>query len=486
MSESFRRITGTEMEYVFSVADKNNPPGRGRTLSSNEYTPFVNKYLKKEDVVFLKSASYNQSFHWLGNGARWYNDTGEHREYATPEDDSFIGTTANEMVGEALTAAVAQLIAEEEPDRFGPVEVSKRVIDDIGNVCGYHENYCVDAKSIAIDPESLALLGVHMATRNILFGTGYLKPNGSFLLAQKGSRATLDFDNGTTGARKPVVNLRDEPHCDSDINRRVHLISGDPNMSPWATRLKLGTTSLVLALIEHGRSLPSIRLKDPLAVVMNNVSLDLDGNNRYRLKNGRVKTAAEIQLSELRAAMRLAKEIDFDDEHLWSLQEWDKALHDFIQDPKLLRDRADWVIKREILECTRDRHGMDWKDAELRGVDRSFSNLGKTGIGLTLRKSRWEQWMPPQPLLKERRAGYPPPNTRAVLRGTFIEKFPESHATIDWSSITYKGHLYSTKLPAMINHAELQKLFDDQTDKQLTAAAHEEDSDNHLYPEFTD
>ena len=54
--------------------------------------------------------------------------------------------------------------------------------------------------------------------------------------------------------RRPLVNTRDEPHADSTRYRRFHVIIGDSNMSEWATAMKVGTTALVLDLIERGQA----------------------------------------------------------------------------------------------------------------------------------------------------------------------------------------------------------------------------------------
>ena len=48
----------------------------------------------------------------------------------------------------------------------------------------------------------------------------------------------------------PIVNTRDEPHADAQKYRRLHVIVGDANLSEVATFLKVGTTALVLAMVE--------------------------------------------------------------------------------------------------------------------------------------------------------------------------------------------------------------------------------------------
>ena len=63
--------------------------------------------------------------------------------------------------------------------------------------------------------------------------------------------------------RRPIINTRDEPHADSSKYRRFHVIIGDSNMSEFATALKIGTTALVLDLIETGKA-PQLELANPI------------------------------------------------------------------------------------------------------------------------------------------------------------------------------------------------------------------------------
>jgi hypothetical protein len=53
-----------------------------------------------------------------------------------------------------------------------------------------------------------------------------------------------------TTLKRPIVNTRDEPHADPKRFRRLHVIVGDANLAEVATFLKVGTTAIVLAMIE--------------------------------------------------------------------------------------------------------------------------------------------------------------------------------------------------------------------------------------------
>ena len=62
--------------------------------------------------------------------------------------------------------------------------------------------------------------------------------------------------------RRPLVNTRDEPHADAEPVPAFPRHLGDANMSEWATALKIGTTALVLDLIERGAA-PQLEIAQP-------------------------------------------------------------------------------------------------------------------------------------------------------------------------------------------------------------------------------
>ena len=103
----------------------------------------------------------------------------------------------------------------------------------------------------------VAQITPHFVTRQIFCGAGKV---GSELAGistdevpyQLSQRA--DFFEEEVGLettlKRPIVNTRDEPHCDPQRFRRLHVIVGDANMSEVATYLKVGTSAIVLAMIE--------------------------------------------------------------------------------------------------------------------------------------------------------------------------------------------------------------------------------------------
>src|SRR5205814_350103 len=132
------------------------------------------------------------------------------------------------------------------------------------------------------------------------------------------------------------INTRDETHVDASRYRRFHVILGDSNMSEWATALKIGTTALVLDLIERGQA-PQLEIAQPVDA---NKSISRDQNYDWiiELKDGRKISAIEVQRIYLRAAAKVdppspgsgAAGNFADEDRQWILQEWENGFNDQI------------------------------------------------------------------------------------------------------------------------------------------------------------
>ena len=93
--------------------------------------------------------------------------------------------------------------------------------------------------------------------------------------------------------RRPLINTRDEPHVDASRYRRFHVILGDSNMSEWATAMKIGTTALVLDLIERGEA-PQLEIAQPVDA-NRSISRDQTCDWIIELKDGRKISAIDVQ-----------------------------------------------------------------------------------------------------------------------------------------------------------------------------------------------
>ena len=150
----------------------------------------------------------------------------------------------------------------------------------------------------------------HFVTRQIFIGAGKVGcelPGMSaddvpFQISQRADFFEEEVGLETT-LKRPIVNTRDEPHCDASKYRRLHVIVGDANMSEVATYLKVGTTAIVLAMIEDDALGDDWLLANPVAAIRQ-VSHDPTLQRTVLLRDGRRATALEVQWGLLERARK--------------------------------------------------------------------------------------------------------------------------------------------------------------------------------------
>ena len=234
--------------------------------------------------------------------------------------------------------------------------------------------------------------------------------------------------------RRPIVNTRDEPHADTSKYRRFHVIIGDANMNEIATALKIGTTSLVLELIEKGRS-PLLELANPVEAAK---SISRDGACRWlvELADGRTISAIDVQRIYLDAARRYCDQSG--GEARWILEEWEAVLDDLQRDPMLCADRVDWVAKKFLLSTFREAEKLEWSDPWLQSIDMEYHNIDPVA-GLyheMLRTCAVRRFVDEDTI---RDAIFQPPvTTRAFFRGRAVAKFNASITSIQWDEVVFR------------------------------------------------
>ena len=148
------------------------------------------------------------------------------------------------------------------------VRLYKNNTDFLGHSYGCHDNYLM-RRDVPWDRIVAGVLPF-LVTRQIFAGAGKMgieaesapgQP-GVFQISQRADFFSVLVSIDTMN-RRPLVNTRDEPHADASRYRRFHVIIGDSNMSEWATAMKLGTTALVLELIESGKA-PQLEIAQPI------------------------------------------------------------------------------------------------------------------------------------------------------------------------------------------------------------------------------
>src|ERR1700735_795369 len=240
----------------------------------------------------------------LGNGARFYNDHA-HPEYCTPECSTLEELVAQDRAGERILMACAQQLTAQ---RGVAVRLYKNNTDFRGHSYGCHENYLLP-RSL---PWAQLAQGVQafLVTRQIFAGAGKfgVEEEDNFLTPDFQISQRADFfselQSVDTMQRRPIVNTRDEPHANPRLYRRFHVIIGDANMSPFATRLKIGTTALVLEALARDPRRAWPQLAYPLAALPA-ISRDPSFHWEIALAGGRTSTALAVQREYLRVVRQV-------------------------------------------------------------------------------------------------------------------------------------------------------------------------------------
>src|SRR5207249_2256728 len=129
-----------------------------------------------------------------------------------------------------------------------------------------------------------------------------------YCLSQRAQHICQEISGATTSSRS-IINTRDEPHADAERYRRLHVIVGDSNMSEFATFIKIGTTALVLDMIEDGFFDRDYSLQSPVQAIRD-ISHDPTLRETIKLKDGRSISALDLQLEYLEYATRYVETIE--------------------------------------------------------------------------------------------------------------------------------------------------------------------------------
>jgi Pup amidohydrolase len=372
----------------------------------------------------------------LTNGARLYNDHG-HPEYATPECRTLRDLVAHDKAGERIVGECARLRAEE---TGGEIRLFKNNTDFHGSSYGCHEGYLCGR---AVPFERL-LHGMipFLVTRILYAGAGKtgVETNGplsgecQYQISQRADFFT-EVASVDTLAKRPIFNTRDEAHTDPRRHRRLHVICGDANLSEFATALKVGTTCLVLSLLEAGWE-PLFRLKNPVDAIK---IVSRDPSHRWvlELEDGRTMRATDIQAIYVRDAQSLLAGADPDTD--WTLREWGRVLADLERDVYLAEDRVDWVAKRRLLETYIEAEGLWWEDDVLRSLDLEYHNVD-TELGLYYGLEEAGQMVRVvDDKAIDAAVRQAPRNTRAAVRGSLVRRFAPQIERISWGRVALRA-----------------------------------------------
>jgi proteasome accessory factor A len=431
-----RRIFGLENEYGVTCTFRGQ-----RRLSPDE----VARYLFRRVVSWGRSSNV-----FLKNGARLYLDVGSHPEYATPECDDLVDLVTHDKAGErtleGLLMDAERRLREE--GIAGDIYLFKNNTDSAGNSYGCHENYLVGRHG---EFSRLAdVLIPFLVTRQIICGAGKVlqTPRGAvYCVSQRAEHIWEGVSSATTRSR-PIINTRDEPHADAERFRRLHVIVGDSNMSETTTLLKIGTTDLVLRMIEAGIVMRDLTLENAIRAIRE-VSHDMTGKRRIKLANGREASALEIQLEYFAKARDFVHRRGADATAERVLDLWERTLQAVESgDLDKVEREIDWVTKYKLIERYRAKHDLPLSSPRIAQIDLAYHDVNRRrGLYYLLERKGQVDRVANDLRIFEAKS-VPPQTTRARLRGDFIRRAQEKRRdfTVDWVHLKLNDQAQRTVL----------------------------------------
>lgn len=384
----------------------------------------------------------------LTNGARLYVDHA-HPEYSSPEVTTPLDAVRWDRAGElVMLESVRRLAAHPQlPD----VTLYKNNVDGKGATYGTHENYLVE-RAVPFG-DLVTRLTPFLVTRQVFTGAGRVGlgqrgEHAGFQLSQRADYVEAEVGLETT-LRRPIVNTRDEPHADPARWRRLHVIVGDATMLEPATYLRLGTTSLVLWLVERAeagdpaarraaQAVDRLALRDPVGAV-HRVSHDLSLTERLELADGRTLTALEVQEAYVDAVREALDAVgDAPDAQTADvLARWASLLDRLGDEPASCAREVEWVAKLRLLDGMRRRDHLAWDHPRLAAVDLQWSDVRpERGLYHRLVAAGAVELLVEAADVEEA-VLHPPHDTRAYFRGEAVARYGPQISAASWDSVVF-------------------------------------------------
>lgn len=410
----------------------------------------------------------------LTNGSRYYVDHA-HPEIAIPEVTTALDVVRWDRAADEIIRAsmgyVRPLL-----DDGAELVIYKNNSDGKGNSYGCHENYLMARQTPFA--KIIEHATTHFVTRQIYCGAGKVgceepgrrHDDVGFQISQRADFFEEEVGLETT-LKRPIINTRDEPHCDPQKYRRLHVIVGDANMSEMATFLKVGTTAIILSMIEDDVLSNALILRHPVSAIRL-ISHDPTLRQRIELLDGSMASALDIQWALLEAARKYERSHGLESvgEQVGAmvLERWESVLAGLESDPDSVGHWVDWIAKRRLIDGYAARHGVAADDARLKAIDLQYHDL-RADRGLAYRVGL-DAIVDHDDVLEA--VHQPPTTTRAYFRGRCLERYRSEIVAANWDSIVFDiGSEPLRRVPMMEPLRGTQAHVGTLIDESATAAA---------------
>lgn len=241
---------------------------------------------------------------------------------------------------------------------------------------------------------------------------------------------------------RALINPKWEHFYSHEGMTRLHLLFGESNQNEYAYALKVGTTALVLRLLEDNKVPDTIAMAQPL-IALRDVSRDPTYKWVVTMLNGDTIGAVDLQRKYLKFAQSYKGESEQTD---WILTEWQDILDGLEKNPLELGDRVDWVAKRKIVEQYIQEEGVEWSSDALHSIDLEYHNIDpdKSLFHALQQMGGTKRFVSDLDILDAMTE--PPQNTRAKGRSELVKAVLDRGISkfyqFDWSGVALDRHNY--------------------------------------------
>lgn len=410
-------IFGMETELAFAAFPRTGgPSARPLELVTRLFT------LARRRLVSLPEARGHGLF--LANGARFYLDMGNHPEICTPECQSPAEVVRWQLACERIVSSLTAALEAEHPGVEMALFRCNVDYSGSGNTWGCHESYQHRSSQEELAPALIP----HLVTRIVYTGAGgfdNLKRRPQFVLSPRTPQLSRAI--GGDSMERGIYNTRDEPLSSGGFSR-LHVICGESLCSELSNYLKIGTTALIVRLIEVGAySAARLAIRCPLES-MRKVATDTSLRRTVELFDGRRLTAVQVQAEYLAIA---EANLGADFMPPWAKEvcrRWRQVLERLEKGAGEVATSLDWAIKLALFERHRGlaasgrsgRRKASDVDAELCEIDTRFGELSQRSIFGALDEAGALDHRIEERGAIEDAMETPPPGGRAELRGRVI------------------------------------------------------------------
>jgi proteasome accessory factor A len=319
-----------------------------------------------------------------------------------------------------------------------PITLYKNNTDNKGASYGAHENYLMRRSTPFGD--IVRHLTPFFVSRQVFCGAGPGRHRAGRPRATASSSASAPTSSRSRSASRPrssgpIINTRDEPHADPEKYRRLHVIIGDANLAEVSTYLKVGTTALVLAMIEDRFITRDLSVDGPVAA-LRAVSHDPTLQHLLTLDDGRKLTAVQLQLEYLDLARSTSRTgtAPTPTRRPSTCCPLGVGARPARARPDAVRRGARLGGEAQAARAVPRPRRPEWDDAKLQLIDYQYSDIRPRRASTTAcpaagssaaRRRRW------------RRDARPPEDTRAYFRGRCLEKYADQVAAASWDSVIF-------------------------------------------------